>query len=355
MERGPTQLNIPRDFFYGENEFTIPPILNIELSAGSENALAAAVELITGAKNPVILSGGGVVMGEATAAVVALAEHLAAPVATTYLHNDAFPADHELACGPLGYLGHKSAMHSIRDADVVICIGTRLGPFGTLPQYGEDYWPKDAKIIQIDANHRFLGLTKDVDVAIHGDAAKAAEELLGRVRASGGFAAEGTKDARVAEMKRKQEAWEEELDGMTYGAPHPTDGRIKPRIALRELEKALPADVVVATDIGNSCSVSNGYLRFQKPRSYLAAMSYGNCGYAFPAAIGAKVAAPDRPVVAYVGDGAWGMSMPETLTCIREKIPTTAVVFNNGQWGAEKKNQVLWFGDRYVGTQVSGS
>lgn len=351
MERGPTQLNIPRDFFYGENEFTIPPKLDVQLSAGSDESLAAAAELIKNAKNPVILSGGGVVMGDAMPEVTALAEHLATPVATTYLHNDAFPSDHELWCGPLGYLGHKAGMHSVRDADVVICIGTRLGPFGTLPQYGESYWPEDAKIIQIDANPRFLGLTRSVDVAIQGDAKKAAAELLNRVKRSG-FAAESTKDARLAEMKVRQEAWEEELDGYTYGAPHATDGRIKPRMALRELEKAMPDNAVVATDIGNSCSVSNGYLRFKQPRSFLAAMSYGNCGYAFPAAIGAKVAAPDRPAVAYVGDGAWGMSMPETLTCIREKIPTTAVVFNNGQWGAEKKNQVLWFGDRYVGTQL---
>jgi len=351
QENGPTQLNIPRDFFYGEGEFTIPQQLKIEGTAGGEDSLQAAVDLLKTAKNPVILSGGGVVMGDAIKEVKDLAEFLATPVATTYLHNDAFPCDHELSCGPLGYLGHKSGMHSVRDADVVLCIGTRLGPFGTLPQYGEGYWPENAKIIQIDINPRALGLTKEVDVAIQADAKKCAAEILARVKASGA-ACESTKDARVAEMKARQAAWEEELDGYTYGGPQPTDGKIKPRQALRELEKAMPDNAVVATDIGNSCSVSNGYLRFKQPRSYLAAMSFGNCGYAFPAAMGAKVAAPDRPCFAYVGDGAWGMSMPETLTCVREKIPTTAVVFNNGQWGAEKKNQVLWFGDRYVGTQL---
>jgi sulfoacetaldehyde acetyltransferase len=109
---------------------------------------------------------------------------------------------------------------------------------------------------------------------------------------------------------------------------------------------------MVATDIGNSCSVSNSFLRFRHPRSFFAAMTFGNCGYALPAVMGAKVALPDRPAVAYVGDGAWGMSLNETLTCLREGIPTTAVVFNNRQWGAEKKNQVLWFGDRYIGVQL---
>lgn len=112
---------------------------------------------------------------------------------------------------------------------------------------------------------------------------------------------------------------------------------------------------MVSTDIGNICSVSNSYLRFERPNSFFAAMSFGNCGYAFPTIIGAKVGAPDRPAVAYVGDGAWGMSMMETLTCVRENIPTTAVVFNNGQWGAEKKNQVDFYNQRFIGTNLEGT
>ena len=109
---------------------------------------------------------------------------------------------------------------------------------------------------------------------------------------------------------------------------------------------------MVSTDIGNICSVSNSYLRFDQPRSMFAAMSFGNCGYAFPTIIGAKVAAPDRPAIAYVGDGAWGMSFGEILTCVREDIPVTAVVFNNGQWGAEKKNQVDFYDNRFVGVNL---
>jgi sulfoacetaldehyde acetyltransferase len=121
---------------------------------------------------------------------------------------------------------------------------------------------------------------------------------------------------------------------------------------LRELEKALPENAMVSTDIGNICSVSNSYLRFQKPNSFFAAMSFGNCGYAFPTIIGTKVAAPDRPAVAYVGDGAWGMSFGEILTCVREDIPVTAVVFHNKQWGAEKKNQVDFYGTRFLGVNL---
>jgi sulfoacetaldehyde acetyltransferase len=121
---------------------------------------------------------------------------------------------------------------------------------------------------------------------------------------------------------------------------------------LRELEKAMPTNAMVTTDIGNVCSVANSYLRFERPNSFFAAMSFGNCGYAFPTAMGAKVAAPDRPAIAYVGDGAWGMSLNEVLTCVRESIPAIAVVFSNGQWGAEKKNQIDYYADRYVGTNL---
>merc|ERR1719187_2506969 len=149
----------------------------------------------------------------------------------------------------------------------------------------------------------------------------------------------------------EKEAWEAELAGLSVTA----DGAaaMEPRHALRELEKAMPADAMVSTDIGNICSVANSYLRFTRPASFFAAMAFGNCGYAFPAAMGAKVGAPERPAVAYVGDGAWGMSLNEMMTCVRENIPAIAVVFNNGQWGAEKKNQVDFYSDRYVGTNLT--
>jgi len=351
-ERGPTQLNIPRDFFYHEGQYVINKPNRIEKSAGGPQSLVEATELIKNAKNPVILAGGGVVMGEGVEEVKALAEHLHAPVCTTYLHNDAFPSSHPLWCGPLGYLGHQTAMNTIMEADLVLAIGTRLSPFGTLPQYGIDYWPKNAKIIQIEADPRRIGLVKTVDVGINGDCKLASQELLRQVTASEGVHALGNVEARMQRLKEVRETWETTLDGMTHNQTNAKPGKINPREALRELEKAMPKNAMVSTDIGNVCSTSNGYLRFDQSPSFLAAMTFGNCQYAFGAAMGAKLAAPERPAVAYVGDGAWGMSLNEVLTCIREKIPTIAVVFHNAQWGAEKKNQVLWFGDRYIGVNL---
>ena len=349
-ERGPTQVNIPRDFFYGDVDVDIHAPLDVERSPGGAASLDRAAALLGEANFPVIIAGGGVAMAEGVGELESLAEYLSAPVVTSYLHNDSFPASHRLSCGPLGYQGSKSAMRIIEKADVVLALGTRLGPFGTLPQYGLEYWPEDAKVIQIDHDQRVLGLVKPVTVGICGDAKAAARRLLERLKAAPNPpTCLGTAGERAAQVVAENAAWEEELDGISQGV----EGGLAPRHALRELERALPAEAIVTTDIGNICSVANSYLRFEKPGSFLAAMSFGNCGYAFPTAIGAKVAAPDRPVVAYVGDGAWGMSLQETLTCVRENIPVTAVVFNNGQWGAEKKNQIDYYADRFVGTNLA--
>jgi sulfoacetaldehyde acetyltransferase len=237
---------------------------------------------------------------------------------------------------------------------VVLALGSRLGPFGTLPQYGIDYWPKSAKIIQVDMDSRVIGLVKKISLGIVGDAKLAAVALLERLIAIKG--ASGHKNARdaarIAEIAAAKDAWTKELANWPSPNEEGSDPRIGPRQALAALAKAMPKDAMVATDIGNVCSVSNSYLNFDVAPSFLAAMSFGNCGYSFPAAMGAKVGRPERPAISYVGDGAWGMSMAETMTCVRENIPVVAVVFNNRQWGAEKKNQVDYFADRYLGTNL---
>lgn len=365
-EMGPTQLNIPRDFFYGEISCEIPKPMRVERGAGGENSLKAAADLLATAKFPVILAGGGVVMGDAVSECKALAERLGAPVATGYLRNDAFPASHPLWTGPLGYQGSKAAMKLIAQADVVIALGSRMGPFGTLPQHGLDYWPKEAKIIQVEADHTNLGLVKKITVGIHGDAKAVAKALIAKL-ASVTLACDATKAERAAKIKAEKDAWEKELTEWTHerdpfsldmieeakGERTPTGGTyLHPRQVLRELEKAMPARAMVSTDIGNINSVANSYLRFEEPRSFFAPMSFGNCGYALPTIIGAKCAAPDRPAIAYAGDGAWAMSMVEIMTAVRHDIPVTAVVFHNRQWGAEKKNQVDFYNRRFVAGEL---
>ncbi|WP_020666050.1 sulfoacetaldehyde acetyltransferase [Amycolatopsis nigrescens] len=361
-EIGPTQLNIPRDYFYGEIEAEIPRPQRLDRGAGGARSLDEAAALLAEAEFPVIISGGGVVMADGVDECKALAERLGAPVVNSYLHNDSFPASHPQWCGPLGYQGSKAAMKLIAKADVVVALGSRLGPFGTLPQHGMDYWPKDAKIIQIDADHRMLGLVKKITVGICGDAKDAAAALTERL-AGKTLACDATRDARAATTKAEKDAWEAELDEWTnetdpfsldmIAEQEQEEGNwLHPREVLRELEKAMPEHVMVSTDIGNINSVANSYLRFEEPRSFFAPMSFGNCGYALPTIIGAKAAAMERPAIAYAGDGAWGMSMGEIMTAVRHDIPVTAVVFHNRQWGAEKKNQVDFYNRRFVAGEL---
>src|SRR5271154_4039718 len=186
LEMGPTQLNIPRDYFYGEIDVTIANPMRVRPGPGDSAALDAAAEILAAARFPVILAGGGVIMAGATAETIALAELLGAPVCRSYLHNDSFPASHALAAGPLGYQGSKAAMKLIAQADVVLALGCRLGPFGTLPQHGLNYWPANARIIQVDADHRVLGLTKRIELGICGDAKQTARAILERLRAKHG-------------------------------------------------------------------------------------------------------------------------------------------------------------------------
>jgi sulfoacetaldehyde acetyltransferase len=361
-EIGPTQLNIPRDFFYGDINVDIPRPMRVDRGPGGDQSLNDAAELLASAKFPVIISGGGVVMADAVEECRALAELLGAPVVNSYQHNDSFPASHPLWCGSLGYQGSKAGMKLIKQADVVLALGSRLGPFGTLPQYEMEYWPQDAKIVQVDADHKMLGLVKEISVGICGDAKASAVALVQRLQGRD-LACAANREQRATQIANEKAAWEKELDGWTHERdPYSLDmiaeaeaeegNWMHPRQVLRELENAMPENVMVSTDIGNINSVAHSYLRFEQPRSFFAPMSFGNCGYALPTIIGAKAAAPDRPAISYAGDGAWGMSMSEIMTAVRHDIPVTAVVFHNRDWGAEKKNQVEFYNRRFVAAEL---
>ncbi len=345
---GPTQLNIPRDFFYGVCEDDIYPAPMIRRGAGAMEDLEAAATLVLEAKAPVIVAGGGVSQAGAQAEVQALAEYLTAPVVNSSLHNDTFPASHALACGPIGYCGSKAAMRTIQKADVVIALGTRLGPFGTLPQYDMAYWPEDAKLIQCDTNIEVLGLAKKADVYSCGDV-KAFSALLAK-RLHELAPNRAADEARQADVEREKEIWEAELEGWSTSSQ---SAPMHPRRFHKEWTRALPANAIVTTDIGNNSSMINAYLKFEGTRQHVSALSWGNCGFAYGAALGCKLGAPEAPVIAFQGDGAYGISgLAEVMTAVREDIPVIAIVACNNEWGAEKKNQIDFYDERYVGANL---
>ena len=357
----PAQINIPRDFWTQVIDVDLPQVVAFERPAGGEAAVAEAARLLSDAKNPVILSGAGVVLSGAIPDLVRLAERLDAPVASNYQHNDSFPGSHPLAVGPLGYNGSKAAMELIRDADVVLALGTRLNPFSTLPGYGIDYWPRDAKIIQVDINPDRIGLTKKVTVGIQGDAAKVARAILAQLSPEAGD--EG-RQARRDRIARTRSRWAQELSSLDHEEDDPGTrwneearardaGLMSPRQAWRAIMQAVPRDAVVSSDIGNNCAIGNAYPSFEAGRKYLAPGLFGPCGYGFPAILGAKIGNPGTPVIGFAGDGAFGISMNEMTACGRDDWPAiTMVIFRNYQWGAEKRNTTLWYDNNFVGTEL---
>ncbi len=357
----PAQINVPRDYWTQVIDIELPPIVRFERQGGGKDAIQRAAKMLSDAKFPVILSGAGVVIGDAIKECKALAEKLDAPVCNGYQHNDSFPGSHPLAVGPLGYNGSKAAMQLISKADVVLALGTRLNPFSTLPGYGIDYWPKNANIIQVDMNPDRIGLTKKVTVGIAGDAKQVAKQIFDKLSSNAG---DSGREERKNLIHQTKSAWLQTLTSLDHEDDDPgtvwnkearerDKDRMSPRQAWRAIQAAMPEDAIISSDIGNNCAIGNAYPTFEKPRKYLAPGLFGPCGYGFPSILGAKIGCPDTPVIGFAGDGAFGISMNEMSSCAREEWPAiTMVIFRNYQWGAEKRNSILWFDDNFVGTEL---
>ena len=350
--RGPVLVDIPRDYFYGEldEEILKPSQYRVAPGGiGNPEQFKHAVEVLKAAKKPVIVAGRGVVDADCVETVNALAEHLGAPVACTYLHNDAFPCDHPLWTGPIGYMGSHAAMRIMQDADVILAIGTRLSYFGTLPQDGINYFPKTAKIVQIDINPLHIAKTHPITVGLCADAGDASVELLKQLREATKPCADLT--SVYNRVKSELEVWFKEIDEI---ANEPTiEGRMHPRKALEVVGKFVTDNNVIATtDIGNTSSTANSYLRFKNPKRHIATLTFGNTGFAYQAALGAQLACPEDTVLSIAGAGAWGMSLFEVPTACQFNLPVIATVYNNGAWCAEKKNQVDFYNNRFVGADI---
>ena len=357
----PAQINMPRDYWTQVIDIDLPEMVTFERPRGGDTALQQAADLLSSAKTPVILNGAGVILANGINESIKLAERLDAPVCVGYQHNDAFPGSHPLFAGPLGYNGSKAGMELISKADVVLCLGTRLNPFSTLPGYGIDYWPKDAKIIQVDINPDRIGLTKKVTVGIIGDAKNVASALLEKLSDTAGDSGRTERKATIAQTKS---AWAQQLSSMDHEDDDPgttwnqrarasKPEWLSPRKAWRAIQSALPKEAIISSDIGNNCAIGNAYPSFEDGRKYLAPGLFGPCGYGLPSIVGAKIGCPDVPVVGFAGDGAFGIAVTELTAIGREEWPAvTMIVFRNYQWGAEKRNSTLWYEDNFIGTEL---
>ena len=253
-------------------------------------------------------------------------------------------------------------MQLIKEADVVLCLGTRLNPFSTLPGYGLEYWPSEAKIIQVDINPDRIGLTKKVSIGIVGDAGKVATDIYSQLSETAGDTNREARKVNIAETKSK---WAQQLSSMDHEDDDPgttwnqraradKPDWMSPRMAWRAIQAALPRNAIISSDIGNNCAIGNAYPSFEEGRKYLAPGLFGPCGYGLPSVVGAKIGCPEVPVVGFSGDGAFGIAVNELTAIGRGDWPAiTQIVFRNYQWGAEKRNTTLWYQDNFVGTELN--
>ncbi|HJN86596.1 MAG: thiamine pyrophosphate-binding protein [Dehalococcoidia bacterium] len=345
---GPVLLDIPRDLMPGADlEIDMLPPDTYRSgqtrARGDRNLIEKATNLLLSAKRPVILAGGGVVWSAAAAEVTRMAELVGAPIVTSYGRADAVPNDHPHYLGHLGRLGAVEGIEAARQADVILAVGTRLGQSTTF--YDNRYIPADAQIIQIEIDPQEIGRNYPVAVGIEGDAKAVMQGLLevaqqGEPRPNPAWVSEiGDWFAR-----RKQRLDDE---GKLNSTP------MKQQRAYAEIRKVLPRNTIVALDAGLSPNMGQDRLNYYEPRSLLTSLDLGGLGFSFPASLGAKFGAPDRPVVNFNGDGGFMFNAQEFETAVRYGLRVVTVVMNNGCWGSEKAYQRYAFNERYVGADTS--
>ncbi|MFG1358072.1 thiamine pyrophosphate-binding protein [Xanthobacter pseudotagetidis] len=346
--RGPVQLNLPRDILSRSDDFPEMPDPDgyrpAVVPAAPHDSVAAAAALLARAAKPVIIAGGGIKNTAGTASVLALAERLDAPIVTSPGHGDAIPSDHPLNGGQMGPRGNPVASRLVREADVILALGTRLGFNSTF--YSYDNLSRDAKIIQVEIEPTALGRYFPVTLGIWSDAPTAARQLCD---ALGNLEDRRAVEAWSAGFREERAAYLRQRDADADLAAFP----IVPSGLFHELRAVMPAGTAVTMDAGTLCLQATDALRFDRPRSLFTPLDFGLVGFSFACGLGVKVACPDRPVISLMGDGGFGMTLSELATAVHYGINTVTVVMNNSCWGAEKAYQRDFFGQRYIGADLN--
>ncbi len=345
---GPVLVDIPRDLLPGaEIELDLLPPQNYRSgqtrSRGDRDLIDRASRALLSAERPVIVAGGGIQWSNAGEEVARLADLIGAAVVTSYGRADAIPSNHPLFLGHLGRLGSEEGIEAIRQADVILAAGTRLGQSSTF--YDNRYIPADARIIQIEVDPQELGRNYPVEVGIEGDARSVLREILVQIREQ-----EPRPNQRwVSDIHDWAARRQARLDAEAKDSSSP----IKPQRVYGELRKVMPRDAIVALDAGLAPNFGQDRLNFYEPRSLMTSLDLGGLGFSFPASLGAKFAAPDRPVVNFNGDGGFLFNAQEFATAVRYKLRVVTVIMNNSCWGSEKAYQRYAFDERYVGANTN--
>ena len=339
--RGPVVVHVPRDLFAEEVPAIDPEPVNIARPGpASPDDVAAIAKMLHGAERPVIFAGGGFKWSAGRDALTALAEKLEIPVVASTGHADVMAHRHPWFAGQAGPRGNRVASRLTKEADVMVVLGGRLGFNSTF--HSNDYVGVETRIAHVDIEASAVGRYFPVEVAAQGDARLTAEALAS---AASRPDCEAWRDAFEAD---KESLWAERAEEAAIETLP-----MHPRRALAEIRDALPKDAIVTLDTGNTCLQAADRLAHYAPMSLITPLDFGLVGFGLAAAIGAKAAAPDRPVVAVMGDGAIGYTMIEIQTAISHKLPITIVVLDNEAWGAEKAYQQEFYGGRLLGAEIA--
>ncbi|MGE3538431.1 MAG: thiamine pyrophosphate-binding protein [Candidatus Tectimicrobiota bacterium] len=329
----PTEVEVAPDILAAEADVVFPPAASAAPEAPEWSAVRRAAALLRGASKPLIWAGGGAMHADAGRELLALAEALGAPVATTPEGKGVFPEQHRLSLG-VGYYGQGACSWAAPKADVVLAVGTRL----TTQAVGLNAVRVPQRLIHLDADATVIGKNYPAEVRLVADARAGLQALLEEVRRQEAPAPRWS-DAEIQDMWRLQEDW------LQQHAPNQCD-------IVRRMQSVLPEDTVLVSGITNIGYWSHFAYRMQRPRSYLTSSYFATLGFSFPVALGAKVAAPDRPVVSITGDGGFMYALPELATAVQYGIGVVVVVFVDNALGASKNDQRTRYQGREIGTTL---
>lgn len=345
--QGPVHVNLPRDVLSAQAEFEPMPrpqtYRNMSVPAAHPDQIAAAVGLLAQAERPVIVAGGGIKNTRGHRSATALAEALNCPIVTSPGHGDAIPFGHPLNGGQMGPRGNPVASRLVKQADVILALGTRLGFNSTF--YSYDNINQAAKIIQVEIEPTAIGRFFPVEVGIWADAPTAAKQLRDGLSQT---MSRSAADAWVIGFQADREAFLADRDAHAIET-HP----IQPSGLFKALRGVLPREAAITMDAGTLCLQATDALNYWTPGSLFTPLDFGLVGFSFACGLGIKCAQPERPVVSLMGDGGFGMTLSELSTAVDHGINTVTVVMNNGCWGAEKAYQRDFFNGRFIGADVS--
>ena len=345
--RGPVCVNMPRNILaetsnYKINE-NVKSYVNENYTKGKQSQINKAAKIILNSKKPVIVAGAGIKYTSKYQDVINLAELLNIPIVTAAGHGDAIPFNHKLNAGQMGPRGNPVASRLVKEADVILALGTRLGFNSTF--YSYDNLNKKAKIIQVELENKMLGRYFKITVGICGDASTVTNQIYKEIKKEKlSFSVKDWTNRYLNERSRYLSKRDDIKDIKSFP--------IRPAGLFKSLRNVLPKNSAITLDAGTLCLQATDALEYYNPPSLFTPLDFGLVGFSFAAGLGVKLAKPNSTVFSLMGDGGFGMTVSELSTAVHHKINTITIVMNNKSWGAEKAYQRDFYNQRYIGADI---